>query len=135
MPPSDVLSPAEIEELDRFYREGGLRAMASPHVHYEDATCPHPGCDHAMEWIDFGLELPATRRAFISRGPRLVGWDRLHRSLSGVPELDPVYHVADGTDRRNTGRRPAQPAGELARGCSVRLKLRPDGRGGPASLW
>ena len=24
-----------VETLDRFYREGGLRAMASPHVHYD----------------------------------------------------------------------------------------------------
>jgi hypothetical protein len=33
MPKSPTLSPSEIESLDRFYREGGLRAMASPHVH------------------------------------------------------------------------------------------------------
>jgi hypothetical protein len=50
-------SSAELESLDRFYREGGLRAMASPHVHYDDPTCPHPGCSHQMEWIDFKLEL------------------------------------------------------------------------------
>ena len=24
------------KSLDRFYREGGLRAMASPHVHYDE---------------------------------------------------------------------------------------------------
>ncbi len=47
----------EIEELDRFYREGGLRQMATPHVHYDDPSCPHPGCKHKMEWIDFRLEL------------------------------------------------------------------------------
>ena len=57
MPLQDVLSAAEIEELDRFYRDGGLRAMASPHVHYENSTCPHPDCEHTMEWIDFRLEL------------------------------------------------------------------------------
>jgi hypothetical protein len=54
---STSLSRAEIESLDRFYREGGLRAMASPHVHYDDPACPHPGCGHRMEWIDFKLEL------------------------------------------------------------------------------
>src|SRR5262249_16209862 len=47
---------AEIEELDRIYREGGLRQMASPHVHYHEPHCPH-SCGHSMEWIDFQLEL------------------------------------------------------------------------------
>ena len=54
---ASTLSPEEMIELDRFYREGGLRAMASPHVHYEEANCPHSGCDQKMEWIDFKLEL------------------------------------------------------------------------------
>ena len=54
---ASTLSPEEIIEHDRFYREGGLRAMASPHVHYDDPNCPHPGCDRKMEWIDFKLEL------------------------------------------------------------------------------
>lgn len=52
-----TLPRAEIERLDQCYREGGLRAMASPHVHYDDPTCPHAGCGHRMEWIDFKLEL------------------------------------------------------------------------------
>src|SRR4051794_28628229 len=52
-----VPSATELEQLDRFYREGGLRAMASPHVHYDDPGCPHPGCSQKMEWIDFKLEL------------------------------------------------------------------------------
>jgi hypothetical protein len=52
-----VLTSQEIEELDRFYREGGLRQMASPHIHYQSPTCPHPDCGHKMEWIDFQLEL------------------------------------------------------------------------------
>ena len=52
-----TLSPEELSALDRIYREGGLRAMASPHVHYDDPNCPHPGCDQRLEWIDFKLEL------------------------------------------------------------------------------
>lgn len=52
-----TLSREEIEELDRFYRAGGLQRMASPHIHYQDPGCPHPGCKHKMEWIDFQLEL------------------------------------------------------------------------------
>ncbi len=57
MPKAATLSSADREMLDRYYREGGLRAMASPQVHYDDPTCPHPGCGHRMEWIDFNLEL------------------------------------------------------------------------------
>ncbi len=52
-----TLPIAEIERLDQIYREGGLDAMASPHVHYDEPACPHPGCGHRMEWIDFKLEL------------------------------------------------------------------------------
>ena len=85
---SQTLSPAEIEELDRFYREGGLRNMASPHAHYHDSNCPHPGCTHKMEWIDFQFELygdpegiykPLVRAwwdgtGFAGRCPRCGGW-------------------------------------------------------------
>jgi hypothetical protein len=52
-PPNDV----ERDELDRFYREGGRRAMASPQVHYDDPKCPHPSCSLTLEWVDFKLEL------------------------------------------------------------------------------
>src|SRR5438093_11269093 len=52
-----ALSSLEMEELDRFYREGGLRQMASPRVHYHDPTFPNAGCGQKMEWIDFQLEL------------------------------------------------------------------------------
>jgi hypothetical protein len=57
MPRAATISPAQMEALDRFYREGGLRAMASPHVNYDAPTCPHPGCAQHMEWIDFKLAL------------------------------------------------------------------------------
>jgi hypothetical protein len=53
----ETLSTSEIEQLDRFYRAGGLKNMASPHIHYDDPNCPHAGCTHKMEWIDFRVEL------------------------------------------------------------------------------
>ena len=56
MQKSAVLTPEEIADLDRFYREGGLRQMTSPHVHYAHGVCPRAGCGHALEWIDFQLE-------------------------------------------------------------------------------
>jgi hypothetical protein len=87
---ASTTSPAELEELDRFYREGGLHAMASPHVHYDQPACPHQGCGHGMEWIDFKLELhgdpegiykPLVRawwegRGFVGRCPNCHGWLR-----------------------------------------------------------
>ena len=90
MSKASISSPAELETLDRFYREGGLRAMASPHVHYDDPACPHPGCAHQMEWIDFKLELhgdpegiykPLVRawwegRGFVGRCPSCRHWIR-----------------------------------------------------------
>ena len=85
-----TLPSSEQIELDRFYREGGLRTMASPHVHYDDASCPHAGCAHQMEWIDFKLELhhdpegiykPLVRSwwqgaGFVGRCPNCGGWIR-----------------------------------------------------------
>jgi hypothetical protein len=81
-------SAAELEELDRFYREGGLRQMASPRVHYQDANCSQPGCGHKLAWIDFQLEFygdpegiykPLVRawwdgRGFVGRCPVCGGW-------------------------------------------------------------
>ena len=95
----------ELERLDRFYREGGLRAMASPHVHYDDPRCPHPGCDHKMEWIGFKLELfgdpegiykPLVRAwwegtGFAGRCPHCRGWVRFTtRKMEAIdePEAD-----------------------------------------------
>jgi hypothetical protein len=64
--------------------------MASPHVHYEDPTCPHPGCTYHMEWIDFklklhgeteGIDKPLVRawwegRGFVGRCPSCRNWVR-----------------------------------------------------------
>ena len=88
MPAHQLLSPQQAEELDSYYREGGLRQMASPHVHYHEPACPHEGCPQRMEWIDFQLELfgdpegiykPLVRnwwagKGFIGRCPSCGGW-------------------------------------------------------------
>ena len=85
-----VLPSRDAEELDRYYREGGLRNMASPHVHYHEPACPHPGCQQRMEWIDFQLELfddpegifkPLVRscwqgNGFVGKCPACGGWVR-----------------------------------------------------------
>lgn len=90
MPKASTLSSEEQIELDRFYREGGLCALASPQVHYGEASCPHPGCGNRLEWIDFKLELHGdpegiykplvrawwTGTGFVGRCPRCDGWIR-----------------------------------------------------------
>ncbi len=90
MSKASIMSSAERETLDRYYREGGLRAMASPHVHYDEPTCPHLNCGHTMEWIDFklefhgdpeGIDKPLVRawwegRGFIGRCPNCQNWVR-----------------------------------------------------------
>jgi hypothetical protein len=74
--------------------------MAPPHVHYDDPTCPHAGCGHRMEWIDFKLELfsdpegiykPLVRSwwdgpGFLGRCPRCGGWVRF--TTLGMEALD-----------------------------------------------
>ncbi|MDR3633439.1 MAG: hypothetical protein P4L84_06345 [Isosphaeraceae bacterium] len=103
MPRITTPSESDLDQLDRYYREGGLRAMASPHVHYDEPHCPHDGCGHVMEWIDFQLELfndpegiykPLVRSwwegtGFIGRCPRCAGWVRFTtRRMQAIPEED-----------------------------------------------
>lgn len=110
------LLPAELVELDRAYREGGRRTMASPHVHYDDPKCPHPGCDHRMEWIDFkrelfgdpeGIDKPLVRSwwdgpGFAGRYPHCGGWIRFttlnmeafdDEQARRYPHLPPGWHA------------------------------------------
>jgi hypothetical protein len=109
-------SADELVELDRIYREGGLRTMASPHVHYEDPKCPHFGCNQKMEWIDFKLELYGdpegiykplvtswwSGTGFAGRCPGCRGWVRfttrtmeaLNEDLAGtLPRLPDDWHA------------------------------------------
>jgi hypothetical protein len=93
------LPSIELEERDRFYREGGLRKMASPHVHYHDSKCAHEGCGQRMEWIDFQLDLfgdpdgiynPLVRAwwdgtGFVGRCPQCGGW--VHFTTMGMNAL------------------------------------------------
>src|SRR4051812_12168695 len=112
MPKIDARPATEIEELDRFYRAGGLRQMASPHVHYTEPTCPHPGCGHKMEWIDFQLELygdpegvdkPLVRSwwegiGFAGRCPGCGGWIRfttLRMEAIGKDEAQQLPRLPD----------------------------------------
>jgi len=107
-----MVASTEIEELDRIYREGGLRRMASPHIHYHDPNCPHPNCNHKMEWIDFRIELygdkeglykPLVRawwdgKGFAGRCPACSRW--IHFTTLGMEALqenqaDQFLHLPD----------------------------------------
>ena len=90
----------ELLQMDRVYREGGLRQMASPHIHYAEAKCPHEGCSHRMEWIDFQLEFfgdpdgiynPLVKAwwdgtGFAGRCPACKGW--IHFTTLGMEAID-----------------------------------------------
>jgi hypothetical protein len=112
MPKPSAPSTADLEQLDRLYRAGGLGAMASPHVHYDEPHCPHPGCDQTMEWIDFKLELhgdpegvdkPLVRcwwqgPGFAGRCPGCRGWIRfttLRKEAIDGPEADGLPQLPD----------------------------------------
>ena len=106
MPKTSTISTAELETLDRFYRKGGLDAVASPHVHYDEPRCPHPGCTQHMEWIDFKLELhgdpegiykPLVRAwwegsGFVGRCPACNEWIRFTTLKMEAVEEDLVAH-------------------------------------------
>jgi hypothetical protein len=104
------LSSQELDNLDRLYREGGLRVMASPHVHYDIPNCAHAGCPQEMEWIDFKLELHGdpegvdkplvsawwSGTGFAGRCPSCGGWVRFttramtlldDAQAAGLPQL------------------------------------------------
>ena len=101
---SPTLSRAELESLDRFYREGGLRAMVSPHVHYDDPACPHAGCTQRLEWIDFKLELhgdPEGNHTPLVRS-WWEGWDL--SEVARMPRLDSLHDAWDGCPRTRTSR-------------------------------
>jgi hypothetical protein len=101
MMPEIRATSSDIDPLDRFNREGGLRSLAPPQVHYDHPECPHPGCAHRMEWIDFKLELagdservykPLVRAwwegtGFAGRCPNCHGWIRF--TTLGMEVLTP----------------------------------------------
>lgn len=107
MPQNTAMTAGEIEQLDCIYREGGLRQMASPHVHYHEPDCPHPGCNHKMEWIDFQIELYGDREriytplvrawwegtGFSGRCPGCGGWIRFTTLRMEALDAEPATQL------------------------------------------
>jgi hypothetical protein len=113
MPKPAAPSSVDLLEMDRFYREGGLRQMASPRIHYHDSNCPHPGCARKLEWIDFqlygdpeGIYKPLVRAwwdgtGFVGQCPSCNGWIQFTTlrmaavsddEAQGLPQLPTNWH-------------------------------------------
>ena len=105
-----------VEESDRMhavYLRGGRERQMAPHIIYPDAACPHPGCGHPLQAIDFRLEDhgravhdPLVRAwwddtGFVGRCPHCGGWIhftiRAKRALTAeeaaeFPQLPDNWH-------------------------------------------
>ena len=76
----------EPDQMHDLYRHGGQERRRAPHVVYPDAGCPHAGCGHPMQAIDFRVEDhgqaihdPLVRAwwndtGFVGRCPHCGGW-------------------------------------------------------------
>jgi hypothetical protein len=76
----------ELDQMHVFYRRGGQERSMAPHIVYPDADCPHNGCGHPIQAIDFRLEAhgrsihyPLIRAwwddtGFVGCCPRCGGW-------------------------------------------------------------
>ena len=86
--------PAEdLETMHALYRQLGKDRQMAPHIVYGDTTCPHPGCQQALQAIDFRLEAhgrtvhdPLVRAwwddtGFAGRCPACSGW--IHFTIRG----------------------------------------------------
>jgi hypothetical protein len=89
----------ERENMHAVYREGGAKRRMAPHIVYTDAGCPHPGCGHKLQAIDFRLEDygpvvhdPLVRAwwddtGFAGRCPGCRGW--IHFTIRGKAAISP----------------------------------------------
>ena len=47
---------AEFAQMHQAYCRGSLEHRMAPHAIYVDPACPHPGCHHRLQGIDFRIE-------------------------------------------------------------------------------
>jgi len=96
VPPSSETS--QLARMHEIYRAGGARRGTAPHGVYEDASCPHEGCEQALQAINFRLEAfgrvihdPLVRGwwddvGFAGRCPSCGGW--IHFTIRGKRAVD-----------------------------------------------
>jgi hypothetical protein len=88
-----VPTAEERKAMHALYRQGGKERLMAPHIVYEEATCPHAGCEYKLQAIDFRLEAhgrsvhdPLVRAwwddtGFAGRCPGCQGW--IHFTIRG----------------------------------------------------
>jgi len=107
----------ELERMHDLYRQGGRDRLTAPHAVYSEAGCPHAGCSHPMQAIDFRLEDhgrpvhdPLVRAwwddtGFAGRCPHCGGWIhftiRSKRAIT-AEEAAGYPHLPDDWHRRAT---------------------------------
>jgi hypothetical protein len=79
-------TPKERDQMHALYLQGGRNRQMAPHIVYAEADCPHAGCGHRLQAIDFRLEAygpavhdPLVRAwwddtGFAGRCPQCGGW-------------------------------------------------------------
>lgn len=97
-------SAAALEAMHHVYAEGGAARMMAPHVVYQEAGCPHPGCQQNLQAIDFRLEAfgrtihdPLVRAwwddvGFAGQCPSCHGW--IHFTIRGKQAIDEASAAA-----------------------------------------
>jgi hypothetical protein len=92
-------SISDREQMAALYREGGWERRMAPHIVYPQAECPHEGCDHPLQAIDFRLEDHGrpihddlvrawwNDTGFAGRCPQCGGW--IHFTIQGKTALNP----------------------------------------------
>jgi hypothetical protein len=98
MPSEDA---AQLEVMHDLYRKGGADRLMAPHVIYQEAPCPHEGCEQSLRAIDFRLKTfgssihdPLVRAwwsdvGFAGRCPACKGWVHFTiRSKRAVSDSD-----------------------------------------------
>ncbi len=100
-------------EMHDLYRSGGARRQVAPHVVYNDATCPHPGCDQRLQAIDFRLE-DRDRSVHDPLVACLVGRYGLRGPMPGLWWLGPFHDPGEARPLGRGGLAIAPPAGRLA---------------------
>jgi hypothetical protein len=92
--------PAELAEMDAFYRQGGKKRRMAPHIVYSDPHCPHLGCGLHLQAIDFRVEAYGKAildplvlawwndTGFVGQCPRCGGW--IHFTIGGKKAMTPA---------------------------------------------
>ena len=93
-----IQSASDLEQMHAVYRQGGARRAMAPHVIYQNAQCPHQGCQQRFHAIDFRLEAfgrdvhdPLVRAwwndtGFAGRCPGCGGW--VHFTIREMAAID-----------------------------------------------